>query len=461
MKVLHTSDWHLGQSLYDHERVDEQRDMLRQLAEVVRVHHPDVMVVSGDVFHTAVPPAWAQRIYVEGLLAIHAACPEMTIVVTAGNHDSASRLEANGALWRLAGVTVVGGLARDNEGRLDVSRHIVEIPGKGFVVALPHAFLSTIPAPPTVERDGRMAWLCQTLLDGVAARNTASLPVVLMAHAAIAGSDFTGHDQVGMSDTFPFTALGTGYDYVALGHIHRPQTLADTDDRVRYCGTPIAVSFDEQCEHSVSLVTLTGHQPPQVERVRITNLIPLHTFPVQALPLEEALAQLQQFDGRKRSYVRFHVHADGTPLADAMVRASPAGVTDINAWRASGNANGYVVDGVIDNGDGTYSENTICINPEDYWYEVSRKSPELFIYDNSYIKCRELTLSLDFPKEWLDKKGIVKHVGISFVARNPFIVWKNIKDIDPDAQYNTSGLGLEYGSLPSRRSYGMNFNIKF
>ena len=127
-------------------------------------------------------------------------------------------------------------------------------------------------------------------------------------------------------------------------------------------------------------------------------------------------------------------------------------------WTPTG---GYLVDGVIDNGDGTYSENTMYINPEDYWLEVSRKSPELFIYDNSYIKCRELTLTLDFPKNWLDKKGIVKHVGISFVARNPFIVWKNIKDIDPDAQYNSSGLGLEYGSLPSRRSYGLNFNIKF
>ena len=133
-----------------------------------------------------------------------------------------------------------------------------------------------------------------------------------------------------------------------------------------------------------------------------------------------------------------------------------AGVT--NGWKATG---GYLVDGVIDNGDGTYRENDIYINPEDYWYEVSRKSPELFIFDNSYIKCRELTLTLDFPREWLDKKGIVKHVGLSFVARNPFIIWKNIKDIDPDAQYNTSGLGLEYGSLPSRRSYGLNFNIKF
>ena len=133
-----------------------------------------------------------------------------------------------------------------------------------------------------------------------------------------------------------------------------------------------------------------------------------------------------------------------------------AGVT--SGWKATG---GYLVDGVIDNGDGTYRENDIYINPEDYWMEVSRKSPEMFIYDNSYIKCRELTLGLDFPKEWLDKNGVIKHIGISLVARNPFIVWKNIKDIDPDAQYNTSGLGLEYGSLPSRRSYGLNFNIKF
>lgn len=143
-----------------------------------------------------------------------------------------------------------------------------------------------------------------------------------------------------------------------------------------------------------------------------------------------------------------------------------AGVTSMAEWRNAevnqGQYNGYLVDGVYwDKASGTWKENNIYVNPEDYWYEVSRKSPEMFIYDNSYIKCRELTLSLDFPKEWLDKKGIVKHVGISFVARNPFIVWKNIKDIDPDAQYNTSGLGLEYGSLPSRRSYGLNFNIKF
>lgn len=123
-------------------------------------------------------------------------------------------------------------------------------------------------------------------------------------------------------------------------------------------------------------------------------------------------------------------------------------------WVATG---GYLVDGVFEDG----TPNNVYIDPEEYWMEVSRNAAGMFIYDNSYIKCREITLSLNFPKSWLDKKGVVKNVSMSFVARNPFIVWKNIKDIDPDAQYNTSGLGLEYGSLPSRRSYGMNFNIKF
>lgn len=140
-----------------------------------------------------------------------------------------------------------------------------------------------------------------------------------------------------------------------------------------------------------------------------------------------------------------------------------AGVATVDEWRKTPGAQlgGYLVDGVYMGDDGQWHENNIYVDPEKYWYDLATNTPEPFIYDNSYVKCRELTLRLDFPKNWLDKKGIVKHVGISFVARNPFIIWKNIKDIDPDAQYNSSGLGLEYGSLPSRRSYGLNFNIKF
>lgn len=121
---------------------------------------------------------------------------------------------------------------------------------------------------------------------------------------------------------------------------------------------------------------------------------------------------------------------------------------------------GFIAPGVIDNGDGTYRENDIVINPEKYWMSVCRNAPSMFIYDNSYVKCREITLSYTLPKAWL--KNVVDGLTISFVARNPFIVWKNIPNIDPDSNYNnTTSMGMEYGSLPSRKSYGFNVNVKF
>ena len=126
-------------------------------------------------------------------------------------------------------------------------------------------------------------------------------------------------------------------------------------------------------------------------------------------------------------------------------------------WKPTG---GFIAPGVIANGDGTYRPNDILINPEDYWMSVCRNAPSMFIYDNSYVKCREITLSYSFPKKLLN--NIVDNLTLSFVARNPFIVYKNIPNIDPDSNYNnTTGMGLEYGSLPSRRSYGFNINVKF
>ena len=131
----------------------------------------------------------------------------------------------------------------------------------------------------------------------------------------------------------------------------------------------------------------------------------------------------------------------------------------IEQWRAAGKCDGFYAPGVIDNGDGTYRKNDIAIDPQTYWESVSRNAPSMFIYDNSYVKCREITFGYTFPEKMLGK--FVKGLNVSFVARKPFIIWKNIPNIDPDSGYNTSGMGLEYGSLPSRRSYGLNVNMKF
>lgn len=143
----------------------------------------------------------------------------------------------------------------------------------------------------------------------------------------------------------------------------------------------------------------------------------------------------------------------------ASEEARQAAGMDISAWRESGNCKGLVVDGVIDNGDGTYRKNDIAVSPEDYWKHMATSVQSEFVYDNSYVKCREITFGYTFPESLLGKW--VKGLSVSFVARNPFIVWKNIPNIDPDSSYNTSGLGLEYGSLPSRKSYGINVNVKF
>ena len=131
----------------------------------------------------------------------------------------------------------------------------------------------------------------------------------------------------------------------------------------------------------------------------------------------------------------------------------------LDEWRLAGLCEGYIVPGVIKNDDGTYRTNDIPVNPESYWQSAARNCHSMFIYDNSYVKCREITFGYTFPEKWLGK--VVKNLSVSFVARNPFTIWKNIPNIDPDSGYNTSGLGLEYGSLPSRRSYGFNVNVKF
>ncbi|MBR1803832.1 MAG: exonuclease SbcCD subunit D [Muribaculaceae bacterium] len=326
MKIIHTSDWHLGHVLYDYDRSNEQRDMLRQIAELARAEQPDALLVSGDIYHNAAPTAAAQQLLVEGMMEIRKACPTMRIIVIGGNHDSASRLEAIALLWELADVTIRAHAGRTADGEPDYDHHIIEIPGKGWVVAVPHIYPFNFPVPSQadVPRDERQQHFFQSVLDRVAQRNIAGLPVVLMAHLAVSGGDFTGHDSIGTIDTTPIESLGTGYDYAALGHIHRPQTL-DNQGRVRYCGTPLPVNFDEQCEHSVSIVTLNGHQEPTITTHNIKNIHPLHTLPAQQpVPLEEALQLLADFSDTEPAYLRLNILCNDYVPSDARDRAAAA-----------------------------------------------------------------------------------------------------------------------------------------
>lgn len=330
MKILHTSDWHLGHTLYNYDRSQEQQAFLEQLSRIVAEEKPDAMVVSGDIYHYSTPSATTQKMYTDGMLEIHRACPEMAIVVTAGNHDSSSKLEIDSNLWNHFGVKVVGNIERNQE-EVNLGKHIVEVRDKegelkGYIIAVPHVYPQNFPMLDTeTPREERQARFFQALQDEVEKINTDELPVVLMAHLSIEGSDRTGHDETaGGIEYIPISSMGEGYDYLALGHIHCPQDIKGNGRHARYCGTPLPVNFDETYPHSVSIIEVRRHEAPQIRTVEIENPMPLVTLPKEAVTFEEAIKLLEEYPDDKPAYIRLNVLIKDYLAPDCNERASGA-----------------------------------------------------------------------------------------------------------------------------------------
>lgn len=313
MKILHTSDWHLGHTLYGFDRTEEQTTMLNQIADIVRENKPDVLLLCGDVYHTSQPSAAVQTMLSDALVKIHEAHPQMAIVMTAGNHDSGSKHEIFRTPWRALNVFAVGQLEKDR-----LEEHIITIPKKGFVIAVPYANARNVP-------EG----FFQQLLDKVAEMNTEGLPVVMTAHTTVKGCDFAGHDHaneltVGGIDAMELEQMGEGYDYLALGHIHHEQFVHSGKHNVRYCGTPLAISFDENYLHSISMVEIEKHgAKPTVETIGINNPHPLVTLPTAGFASwDENKELLKKYPDDIPAYIRLNVEVDGFLPAEAYMEAT-------------------------------------------------------------------------------------------------------------------------------------------
>ena len=338
MKILHTSDWHLGHTLYNYDRTEEQRAMLEQMVSIVEEQKPDVFLLCGDVYHTPQPSAAVQTMLSDGLVRIHEANPQMTIVMTAGNHDSGTKHEIFQTPWKALKVYAIGQLGKaankreQNHARMesaeheqarlkgkeDLDEHIIEVPGKGWIVAVPYANERNIP-------EG----FFQQLLDRVAEKNNENLPIVMTAHTTVKGCDFSGHDHateysVGGIDSLELDEMGEGYDYLALGHIHHEQFVHSGKHNVRYSGTPLPVSFDENFTHSVSIVEIGKHgETPTVEKIEIKNPHPLVTLPTDGLATwEEAKELLSKFPDDIPAYIRLNVEIEDFLPVEANAEAA-------------------------------------------------------------------------------------------------------------------------------------------
>jgi len=312
MKILHTSDWHLGHTLYNYDRTEEQMAMLLQMVDIVREEKPDVFLLCGDVYHTPQPSASVQTMFTNALVEIHDANPNMTIVITAGNHDSGTKHDIFRTPWKALKVYTIGSVDANNKEDL-----IIEIPGQGYVIAVPYVNERNMP-------DG----FFQDLLDIVAERNKANLPVLMTAHTTVSGCDFTGHENaseyvVGGIDSHSLEDMGTGYDYLALGHIHHAQFVRGGHHRVRYSGTPIPVSFDENYQHSVSIVELNKHgEGPVVKEIEIQTHRPLVTLPKDGVATwKDAKDLLEGFPNDIEAYIRLNVEVDNFLPVEANAEA--------------------------------------------------------------------------------------------------------------------------------------------
>ena len=160
MKVIHTSDWHIGQTLHQYSRDEEHKYFFDQLKDIILEEKPDALIVSGDIFHSSTPTVVSQKLYYHTLVELSQLYDDLQIIVTAGNHDSPSRLEAPRELWEAFDVTVIGNLDfyKDlNENELSYDASKIQIPVKrndeivGWVLAVP--FINAGNYPSLKEND--------------------------------------------------------------------------------------------------------------------------------------------------------------------------------------------------------------------------------------------------------------------------------------------------------------------
>lgn len=315
MKLLHTADLHLGQILYqNYGRTDEHEHFFRQLEEWCLQYQPDALVVSGDVFDIQQPGAAVKEFFTRTFVKLRYVCPGMHLVVTAGNHDSATRLEAEAALWKCINAHIIGtapspAVVTAADGWQE--HYIVRMPA-GYIAAFPYM-------------TGNRRELIQSVLDYITRENSDNKPVVMTGHLALNSADVTGHNfEIGKIATQSMEDMGNGFDYLALGHIHRPQTLGyPIEDEsqttssypsgtARYAGSALHVSCDERYPHTVSLVDLPAHGADiTVTRLRIDELRHFYELPENGATVttaDDALRAVAKFaEANRRGYFRLRI----------------------------------------------------------------------------------------------------------------------------------------------------------
>ncbi len=260
MKVLHTSDWHLGQQFYEHDRRVEHQAFFTWLLATLVEQQIDLLLVAGDIYHTATPSASAENQLYQFIKDAKKASPQLHVVIIAGNHDSANRILAAQPLLAQFDTHVVG---RFDVATPDETVITINTNGKrAVIVAMPFlrasdvSLISQTESGPSYAQGVAKAY--ELALEHATNINEQNSPLIVMGHLHAKGGDISSDSErnlvIGGEESISANVFGKQANYVALGHLHKAQQVAKSDI-IRYSGTPIPMSFSERnYTHQVNVV---------------------------------------------------------------------------------------------------------------------------------------------------------------------------------------------------------------
>lgn len=308
MKIIATSDWHIGNFFHTVDRLPEHKHFLQWLGATIKDTEADALLVAGDVFDNANPSAAAQQLYYRFLADITERCPTLRIVITAGNHDSAHRLEAPAAILSRHRIEVRGAVHRtwkQEEGgghwEFDIDHLIIPLSDKtgteqAVVIAVP--FLRS-----EVMHDGSYSAGVNALMRQLTDRARElhpGTPLVMMAHMYAKGADIAARSSekivIGGQEEVELGSWDNHPDHLTCGHIHKRQHIWNTS-WARYTGSVMPMSFAERdYHHGVDLITIGSSAKPQVEFLEYAPQHRLVTIPqdLNALPLKELKKEIKK-----------------------------------------------------------------------------------------------------------------------------------------------------------------------
>lgn len=311
MKILHTSDWHLGQSFFTKSRKDEHLAFIRWLLELVAKERIDAVIVAGDVFDTGTPPSYARELYNQFVVDLQKL--NCVLVVLGGNHDSVSTLNESRQILACLNTFVVAstGMAMEEQ--------VLQIPSKereiGAIICAvpfirPRDVMQSHAGETGLEKRQALGDAIKQhyqLLFDMAQQQKRSqgldVPIIATGHLTAMGvsqSESVRDIYIGTLDGFAADGFPPA-DYIALGHIHKPQVVAKSE-HIRYSGSPIPLSFDELgTQKQVMLVEFEGAQRKAVVAVDVPVFQPMMVLKGDLAELEQ---ELQQYSG----------HTDAKPV---------------------------------------------------------------------------------------------------------------------------------------------------